>query len=271
MNLVKLIELEIGSACNVGRKRKGEPNQDSLEVVLPTSIKDHPPLLLIADGMGGHVGGATASRIVIEVFKKEYLAARPTADYIELMKNCLKKAHFAVREKGVKDSKLANMGSTLVSVVLQENNISLLNVGDSRAYIIRKDQIIQISEDQSWVAEQLRAGLLTREDALHHPARNRLSMAITAKRPEVKPFTTKLPIEVEDILLLCSDGLWGVVPESLMKAAAQELSPQKAANKLVAQANSQRGPDNISVILTRFAKSEAVSRQLDLEDTNPGF
>src|SRR6185503_10511502 len=105
--------------------------------------------------------------------------------------------------------------------------------------------------DHSWVAAQVRAGVLTEQEARVHPNRNRLIMAITAKRSEVKSFIADEKLEPEDIILLCSDGLWGVVPETLILAAATELLPQAAADKLVALANSSRGPDNISVIIAR--------------------
>jgi len=265
-------QLEIGSASDVGRKRKGEPNQDSLEIIPPISGKGNPPLFMIADGMGGHVGGAIASQNVIENFKNEYLTAiHPATDYLDLMKKCLEKAHQSVRQRGATDIKLANMGSTLVSVVWGKKSMFILNVGDSRAYLIRNEKLIQISEDQSWVAEQIRAGILTKEQAIRHPARNRLSMAITAKRPEVKPYVKEFERKPDDILVLCSDGLWGVVPESLILAAALELDPKTAVEKLIAKANGHKGPDNISIIIVRQAKTLSMNKRRDIGDTNPGF
>jgi len=264
------LEWEFGSACDVGRKRSGKPNQDALVIVPPDEASQRPPLLVVADGLGGYRGGATASQIVIQLFQQQYLAFKHPADYERLLALCAQKAHMAIRVHGAQDRELNDMGSTVVAVVLEGKRLHLLNVGDSRAYLLRGKQITQISQDQSWVADQVRAGRLTPQAALRHPKRNQLSMAITAKRPEIKPYITDVPLKKEDILVLCSDGLWGTVPETLIWAAASELSPQQAAEKLVAQANSSQGPDNISVIIARRFHPDRKPAVVDMEDTNPG-
>ncbi len=261
---------EIGFACDVGRKRRGEPNQDALEVVAAgAGGKPHPPLLLVADGLGKHFGGALASKLVIQTFKEEFLNAEHPADYSALLQRCAFKAHQAVRIRGASDPQLANMGSTLVAAVLEERLLHVLNVGDSRAYLLRGKNILQISQDQSWVALQVRAGLLTAEEARTHPSRNRLNMAITARRTEIQPYLTQKPLEATDIIVLCSDGLWGVVPETLIWAAATELPPDAAVKKLVSLANQQHGPDNISVIIARRFQPDRAPRPAKLADTNP--
>ena len=126
-----------------------------------------------------------------------------------------------------------------------------------------------VSEDPSYVAAQVRAGVLTEQEARSNPNRNRLLMAITAKRTEIKAHTAEERLEPQDIILLCSDGLWGVVPESLIQAAAAELAPQAAADKLVALANNSRGPDNISVIIARRAGTHRAFHAPDADDTDP--
>ena len=100
----------------MGRKRRGEPNQDALEVILPGSRGNwHPPLLVVADGLGKHLGGALASKLVIQIFKQEFLAAKHPTDYLLLMEKGVNKAHAAVRAEGAKDPKLSNMGSNLTT------------------------------------------------------------------------------------------------------------------------------------------------------------
>jgi len=265
-------QFEFGFACDVGRKRMGEPNQDAVEVILSDSSDNwHPPLLIVADGLGGHRGGSTASQLVIQVFKRQFKQTRHPANYLQLMEICAQKAHMAVRIHGAQNPNLANMGSTIVAATLDEKQLSLLNVGDSRAYIFRGNKVVQISQDQSWVAAQVRAGLLTPQEALKHPKLNRLEMAITAKRPEIKPYLSEETLELNDIIVLCSDGLWGVIPETLLWAAANELPPQAAADKLVALANRSQGPDNISVIIARRFNPDRKSATINLEDTNPGL
>jgi protein phosphatase len=162
------------------------------------------------------------------------------------------------------------MGSTVVAVVLEEKRISLVNVGDSRAYLFRGEKIIQISRDQSWVEDQVRAGFLSAAEARSHPKRNRLSMSITAKRTSIQPYSREYDLEPEDIIALCSDGLWGTVPETLIWAAASELPPQEAADKLVTLANANQGPDNISIIIARRSIQNRKNVSSSMEDTNPG-
>jgi len=262
-------QFEFGFACDTGRKRKGEPNQDAMEVVLPSATERwHPPLLVVADGLGRYFGGSIASQLVIKTFKETYKQAQHPTNYILLMEKCAMAAHAAIRTQGAIDPKLALMGSTVVAVTLEAKQLFLLNIGDSRAYIIRDRKILQVSQDQSWVAAQVRAGILTEQEARTHPNRNRLIMAITAKRTEIKSYTAEEKLESNDIILLCSDGLWGVVPETLIRAAAVELPPQVAADKLISLANNNQGPDNISVVIARqsgFNRNEV----MNLEDTSP--
>jgi serine/threonine protein phosphatase PrpC len=262
---------EIGSASDAGRKRKGEPNQDSVDMVLPSDAENFPPLLVVADGMGGHLGGVEASNLVVKAFREHYLQARHPANYLQLLAVCADMAHKAVRDHGSQDQNLMSMGSTVVAVVLEDKRISLINVGDSRAYLFRGKKIIQISQDQSWVEDQVRAGILTAAEARGHPKRNRLSMSITAKRPSIAPYSKGYDLEPADIILLCSDGLWGSVPETLIWAAATELEPQAAADKLVALANANRGPDNISIIIARRFIKDRKNVPGSMEDTNPGI
>jgi len=257
-----------GSASDIGRKRKGEPNQDTIGVIIPTSgEKWHPPLLVVADGMGRYFGGSIASQMTVDVFAQEFKKAEHPTNYPELMERCVLVAHQAIRAEGLKDPKLALMGSTIIAVVLDEHKLYLLSVGDSRAYVLRDKKMRQISEDQSWVAAQVRAGVLTDEEARSHPNRNKLTMAITAKRTEISTYSSEEILKPNDVIILCSDGLWGVVPETLIQSAAYELAPQAAADKLIRLANSSKGPDNISVIIARRADSLEAALKQDLDDT----
>ncbi len=143
------------------------------------------------------------------------------------------------------------MGSTVVVVIPTTEKIFCANVGDSRAYLANAHQIRQISQDQSVVAEQVRAGLLTALQALRHPKRNRLTQSITAKRKDIHPYLNQTEWTKEDILLLCTDGLWGVVSEAILRAVTWEMPPQRAAEKLVELSKASGAPDNVSVIIAR--------------------
>jgi serine/threonine protein phosphatase PrpC len=260
---------EFGFASDAGRKRGGEPNQDALKVVLPEAGEHwHPPLLLVADGLGKYAGGSLASQLVVKLFKQEFKQSQHPTDYLPLMEKCVQAAHQEIRAQGAQNPKLSLMGSTVVAVVLTAQRLYLLNIGDSRAYVMRGRNTLQISQDQSWVAAQMRAGVLTKQEAQTHPDRSRLTMAITAKRTEVTSYTAEERLEADDSVLLCSDGLWGVVPETLIHAATMELSPQVAADKLVALANQSKGPDNISVIIARRVGVTRKMTAIDPDETN---
>jgi len=260
---------EFGAACDPGRKRKNEPNQDLVELILPSSKDSYPPLIIVADGMGGYRGGEIASKLLVETFHRFYLQSNLKSWNGSLLSELVQKAHKAIIDHGSKDPNLSGMGTTVVAAILTEDHIDVINVGDSRAYLLRGEKIIQLSQDQSIVADQVRAGQLTPEEAKEHPKRRWLSMSISAKRPVVKPFTVESRIEPDDILVLCSDGLWSAIPETLIWAAANELPPQDAADKLVAMANTSQGPDNISVIIARRFNPERKPTTINIEDTSP--
>jgi protein phosphatase len=255
----------IGSACDVGKKRKA--NQDALAVLLPEQGIAIPPLLLVADGMGGHNGGETASRLVIEAFREVYIQLQPPLDAQQVLRMCAQRAHEAIRTQAARDQSLKGMGSAVVAAFLSSDRVDMLNVGDSRAYLLRGQEIQQISTDQSWVMDQVRAGKLTLEQARKHRKRNHLSMSLSANRPTITPILKEETFEPDDVLLLCSDGLWGMIPESLLWAAANEFDPQEAAEKLVTLANQSGGADNISVMIARRKERQKIKMESD-ETTN---
>ncbi len=255
----------IGAACDVGKKRKS--NQDALVALLPEEGIAIPPLLVVADGMGGHNGGETASRLVIDSFREVYIQLQPPLDAAKALRVCVERSHQTIREHAAKDSSLKGMGSTVTAAFLQDGRVDMLNVGDSRAYILRGGESVQISVDQSWVMDQVRAGKLTPEQARKHRKRNHLSMSLSANRPTITPILKQEFFQPDDILLLCSDGLWGVIPESLLWAAANEFDPQEAAEKLVTLANQSGGADNISVIVARRKDRQGIKIEGD-ETTN---
>lgn len=261
--------LEFAAVTDPGRKRRDEPNQDSILVVPADAVTGRAPLLMIADGMGGYKGGAIASQIVVETVSKYYKEATPEHDIPTVLTEGIRRAHEAVRERAGHETQLASMGSTVVVVVPTAEKIFCANVGDSRAYLVSARRIRQISQDQSLVADQVRAGLITSLQALRHPKRNRLTQSITAKRSEVHPYLDQIDWTNEEILLLCTDGLWGVVSEAILRAVAWELPLQQAAEKLVELSKSSGAPDNISVIIARRKDWQAV-KPLDDDITDPG-
>ncbi len=246
--------IEIGSALDPGRKRNDGENQDSLNVVQPDDLRSgRPALLVIADGMGGYDGGAIASRLVVQEMTVAFQSAAWESAPLTALRAGVAASLRSLQKLAKQSSYLSRMGSTVVAAVIEEQKISLLNIGDSRAYLVNQAGIRQISYDHTLVAEQLRQGLIDEMEARIHPRRNVLSMAISVQREWVDPYTAEEPWSPGDILVLCSDGLWGPVSEEQIQSTVLELPPDQAAHKLVDLANANLGPDNIAVIVARLS------------------
>lgn len=243
---------EVGKATHTGLKRKDHPNQDQMGDVFPGLFNRKPPIVILADGMGGYEGGAIASKLVVDTIKRDYRKAGRRLDYQDLLREIIIESHLAIKNKVINQPKISKMGSTVVAAILDDKNVYVGNVGDSRAYIIHQKKIKQVSYDHSFVGELVRQGAITPEQGLVHPKRNILTMSITAQRSEINPFVHKYEIERNDKILLCSDGLWGVVESEKMLEVINHYSPQIAANKLIDMANENSGPDNISVIIAKL-------------------
>ncbi len=269
------VSYKVAALTDVGIKRKGSPNQDSIGSVLPGLFQSRPPLLILADGMGGYAGGSQASQMVIQAFKRVYLGSQQNAAVQTTLEAAVNTALADIRQFSKNKPELESMGSTVVAVVLQPGQASLINVGDSRAYIIRDNQLIQISKDQSMVAEMVRQGVMTASEAQVSPNRNRLNMALSAKRDKVEPHTSSIELLKDDGVLLCSDGLWGCVPETLIQAVASHMPPAEAATRLIELANQAGGADNISVVIAMpvelVKRMKSKHNQADNDKTDPGL
>lgn len=244
-------DYDIASLTDPGRKRRGDPNQDAVLVIPADAARGLPPLLVVADGMGGHVGGAIASQKVVEAIADHYHQACHGSDFLILLGECLQAALEALQLHAATDPSLASMGSTAVLAVLDQGQVTVANIGDSRAYLIHGRAMTQVSFDHSVVGDQVRLGLITPLQARSHPKRNRLTQSISPKRTGIKPHICQVPFDKDDTLVLCSDGLWGVITEAMLQAVANDLPAQEAVEKLINLAKNSGGPDNISVIIAR--------------------
>ncbi|MBR6089622.1 MAG: serine/threonine-protein phosphatase [Anaerolineaceae bacterium] len=257
----------IGAATDPGIKRKNKPNQDSIGVVPydPEDAKN--PLLILADGMGGYSGGEVASSLAVSVISSIYQDGLTDPGRIgSLLEECICEAHKAISKRSEENEMLSSMGSTIVLASPGPDSVWVANVGDSRAYLISPNgQIRQISYDHSLVMDQVRAGIITENEAQVHPRRNVLTMSLSGKRSTVTPYVAEIPWQEGDYVLICSDGLWGTVSEAQIGYIVTSLEPQDAAEKLIRMANFNQGPDNISVLIVRNGEKAAESRY-SLED-----
>jgi len=255
-----MTQVTIGAATHPG-KRKTE-NEDSFDYVLPEGGKRNKKgiLLILADGMGGHAGGAIASRTAVDVVKDQYLKAA-TDDVLDALKEAFQKANAAVLEKSADDRSLAGMATTLTAVVLKEDLLYHAHVGDSRAYLIDESDMVVFTEDHSYVASLVAAGAITEAEAETHPQRNLVTRAVGAL-PDLDIDTGGFPhpLKKNQHVMLCCDGLFKVVPEKEIQSIIEsEEEPNQTCEKLVERANRYGGPDNITVVLARIDRVKRTS------------
>src|SRR5688572_581972 len=206
-------------------------------------------LLIVADGMGGHRGGATASRLAAETVKAQYLGSE-TADIPTALRDSLLRANARIYSEAQTTPELRGMGTTTSVLAVRNEEGWLAHVGDSRIYRIREDNIEQLTDDHSLVATMVREGLLTAAEAETHPRRNVLQRSMgVAEDVEVD---VKGPFELQegDTFILCSDGLHGVVKEEEMREVAR-MPIDAAADEFLRRALSRGAPDNVTVIVAR--------------------
>jgi len=254
------MNLEVATLTDTGRARPH--NEDNVDYHVPQDprlMDTKGAIYLVADGMGGHQAGEVASREAIKLAIDQYYSDL-THDVGASLVRAYKAANRMIYDEAQSDPSKTGMGTTLVAAVIIGSKVYVANVGDSRAYFIGQGRIAQITEDHSWVQEQIHAGLLTREQARTHPQRNVVTRALGSK-PSVEVDLFEGQLAEGDALLLCSDGMSGLVEDWEIEAIVREQSAQDAVRSLVAKANERGGLDNITVLIvdTRKGKATAVA------------
>ena len=225
---------------------KRKRNEDSAFVPEPGSALS---FVAVADGMGGHAGGAVASRIVIDTLR-ERLKDLPERDEDERLLEAVRSANDAVLRAAAEDPSLAGMGSTLVAAALYPDRFTAVNVGDSRLYHLSGRRLTQVTRDHSFVAMLLEAGHITEAEARVHPNRNMITRAVGTDR-DVRPDLYHCAWKKGDLLLLCSDGLCGSLePDTMRKILSdRKRTPDEKADALIRAALGAGSSDNITVVL----------------------
>lgn len=247
--------IETASLTDVGRKRSA--NQDYFGSV------EHSPewrLLILADGMGGHAGGETASRVAVETV--EAVCAGSDLAPGAMIVNAIEEANRAVFATAQSDPAMTGMGTTAVLLLLGRGNSGwVAHVGDSRAYRFRQGHLEQLTLDHSVVAELVRQNVVSAEEAKDHPRRNEVLRSVGVA-PDVEVDLTALEVEPGDQYLLCSDGLSGVVGDDEIAAVLLQQAPEDAVRTLVSMANERGGPDNVTVQIARCPGGAALETSL---------
>lgn len=230
-----------GLLTDVGRQRQGGVNQDAaLAVELPQG-----GLFAVADGMGGHAAGELAATLALDALSQHYLSHR-TAPPTRLAE-AVQAANVAVLRHAV--GEYVGMGTTLIAALIDRGALLIAHVGDSRAYLLRGGALYRLTEDHSWVSEQVRLGHLTEDEARDHQWRSVVSNALGGEE-RVRLELFGLQLCAGDRVLLCTDGLNGVVGDrKLLELLARPLAPAPAVRCLIDAANDAGGPDNITALL----------------------
>ncbi len=234
------------SYCLTDTGKKRNMNQDFV-YASEQRIGAIPNLFIVADGMGGHNAGDLASRLAVETMV-DHIGSSGSKRTLMILSEAVDAANRSVYQRSLTDKALTGMGTTVVACCAEGESLYVVNVGDSRLYIIR-DDIYQITSDHSLVEEMVRAGQITAEEAKVHPDRNVITRAVGMK-DQSKPDLLDVGIRQGDRILLCSDGLSNMVSDrQIYDIIMESASIGEAAVKLKDTANDNGGSDNISVIL----------------------
>ena len=227
-------------------------NQDALQVEV---LNKNTLLCVVCDGMGGAKSGNIASTLAVDVFvqeiKRTWTADMDQDKVEQMLRNAVKLANFTVFDQAQQFEEFTGMGTTLVAVLLQGKNATLVNVGDSRAYCINKDGVRQLTTDHSLVQMMVARGELTKEQARNYPGKNLITRAIgTETVVECDLFQKKAASG--DCFLLCSDGLSNLLDEQeLLFEVVHGINKQSACERLLSIAKKRGAPDNVTVVLIR--------------------
>jgi len=245
--------LSISGSSDVGMVREG--NEDSFIAL----SDDNAPglsnaLLIVADGMGGHLAGEVASAMAVEsvVNDLKHNLVKGEVEVESVFKAAVQLANGAINE-GAKKPETSGMATTFTGALLIGHFAVFAHVGDSRAYLCRDGRTAQITKDHSWVAEQVEMGTMTEEEAEQHPQRNVITRAVGIN-PEVDVDTGQLELMPEDILVFCSDGLTSYVDAKEINEVCTNFTPSEACTDLIEKAKARGGHDNITVIVANITE-----------------
>ena len=248
--------IEAAGLTDVGLARRH--NEDSLLVDVDLG------LFIVADGLGGHAAGEVASKIVVDQvasFIKQTANSEITVPVtlgkkLSINGNRLKAAILmsdkAITENIVLHPERDTMGSTVVACLIEGKRVAMAHVGDSRAYLLNRHGIRQLTKDHSWIAEQVENGILTAEEARRHPFRNVITQAL-GNGNELEVDVQEFEMTDSEAIMLCSDGLSGMVADDQILAIFnQAINLEIAVRTLVSKAIENGGDDNISVIIIKY-------------------
>ena len=236
-----------GSRTDIGCLR--DHNEDSLVVT--------PPLFAVADGMGGHAAGEVASEIAVRVLSE----LAPEHPDVEALGRAIEEANRAVNQAAREGRGRQGMGTTMTAAMLEGERLVIAQVGDSRAYLLHQGKLQQLTRDHSLMADMIEAGQLTPEEARTHPQRSVITRALGSDA-HLHPDIYEINVETGDRLLICSDGLSGMIFDDQIENTLRRVQdPQRCASQLVNEAIAAGGHDNVTVIVADVTGYAEVRRK----------
>ena len=244
--------VEIAALTDVGCQR--ENNEDSYgywESDDDAVFSRLGRLAVVADGMGGHEGGQVASHIAVDAIQETYSNASD-ADPQKALIAALQEAHHRIQRRANEDPELQGMGTTCTACAIVGSRAYFAHVGDSRLYLLRNGNLRVLSRDHSLVARLIETGVIRQEDAESHPQKHVLTAALGVA-DDVEPDFPAEPLSLEksDVLLICTDGLWGQLSETELTYVLSSQAPANACESLVRLAKEHGGPDNVTLQIAR--------------------
>lgn len=248
--------IEAAGLSDVGLQRAN--NEDSYIYWEPDSdleFQRKGRLAIVADGMGGYEGGQDASRIAVDTVRDSYDRAFAD-DPKQALNTAFQTAHNAIQSYGQQHPALEGMGTTCTAAVIINRQLWFAHVGDSRLYLVRRNNVTRLTRDHSYVGRLVENGIVRSEDAETHPQRHILTAAL-GTGPDITPHLSEQPVSLDtgDILILCSDGLWSLVTDNELARVAENNSPADACRRLVRMALERGGPDNVTVMVLRISSN----------------
>jgi len=252
--------IRFGAKTNLGRVR--ENNEDKFDFFVPDQghiLAERGCLYAVADGMGGHAAGQIASEYALNVTIRAFYSDTES-ETADALRGAVQQANQLINEAANALPERNQMGTTLTCAVIREDDLFIGHVGDSRAYLYRDEELRQITEDHSWVAEQVKRGAMTPEEAETSPFRNYITRSL-GTMPDVDVDLYQEKLQEGDVILLCSDGLCGLISDAEIAETLSKRSPSLATLMLVEKANEAGGRDNITAVVLQIACIEPFEKK----------
>jgi PPM family protein phosphatase len=253
--MTKQFNLVVAQSTDIGRMRTS--NEDNLTAYVPEdsfALQARGALFVVSDGLGGHSHGEVASELAVQKVKQYYYQDLQN-DIPTALQEAIKQANAAIYEANEAESTPgANdlvIGATCVAAVLHDQTLYAANVGDSRVYVLHEGDLRQVTRDHSLVAQLVEQGKITPAEARTHEKRNQIYRVLGLPEVEIDIFTE--PVQEGDTLILCTDGLSGVIEDEDLRTIVEHYNPEESVQHLIARANEAGGPDNVTAIVVRVA------------------